>query len=318
MKLRILEHARVYLSIGAILCCGLVAHAKESAATLSQTTANTITNAVQNPDATSTIIAYPANKEVTLNLNPVTNRGGGGVATILRANDGTRIKLNLTNLPPDVSELTLYAVDDTGTATALGLIAISNGLGTLSTTTPLTTFMLIGSPESSLTVYDANTKVFFRSAVPEGFSVIPWRDSEQAKAVSTLADTQISGIYNAPLLNIPAHKTGDDTKIKAAASGPLSGARANVFITPHKDKPTEIRVRFHELKEAPAGTTFVLWAVSPDGGYVKLGTIISGGRKETELKCETTLPDFGLLVTLESTNSSTPSGPAVITFHIVP
>src|SRR5690349_20989194 len=134
------------------------------------TTTVTQKTAVQNPDGTYTIIEYPVKKEVTVNLTPVNVTGAKGVATILRDDSGTRIKLNLTNVPADLSAMTLYAVDDKGVVTALGPVAITNGTGTLMTTTPLSRFMLFASPESSLTAYDANTKVFFRSDVPQGRS----------------------------------------------------------------------------------------------------------------------------------------------------
>src|SRR5919112_6770892 len=95
----------------------------------------TVTKTVQNPDGTYTIIEYPVKKEVTLNLTPVNVTGAKGVATILRDDDGTRIKLNLTDVPADLTAMTLYAVDDKGTVTALGPVAISNGTGTLAATT---------------------------------------------------------------------------------------------------------------------------------------------------------------------------------------
>src|SRR6476660_8817895 len=125
----------------------------------------TVTKTVQNPDGTYTIIEYPAKKEVTTVLNPVNVTGAKGVATILRDDDGTRIKLNLTDVPADVSAMTLYAVDDKGVVTAIGPVAISNGAGTFVGTTPLSKFMLVASPEPALTAYDANTKILFRSAV---------------------------------------------------------------------------------------------------------------------------------------------------------
>ena len=122
----------------------------------------TVTKTVQNPDGTYTIIEYPAKKEVRVNLTPINVTGATGVATILRDDDGTRIKLNMTGIPADLSAMTLYAVDDKGVVTALGPVAINNGTGILETTTPLSRFMLVASPESSLSAYDANTKVFFR------------------------------------------------------------------------------------------------------------------------------------------------------------
>ncbi len=141
-----------------------------TAVAVAQTTEKKV---VQNPDGSYTIIEYPVKKEVTVTLNPVSITGATGVATILRDDDGTRIKLNLANVPADVTALTLYAVDESGTITALGPVAITNGTGTLMATTPLSKFMLVASPEGALTAYDANTRVVFRSAVPEGFALFP-------------------------------------------------------------------------------------------------------------------------------------------------
>jgi len=320
-----------------------------AAIALAQTTTTTTTKtAVQNPDGTYTIIEYPAKKEVTLNLTPINVTGAKGVATILRDDDGTRIKLNLTNVPADLTALTLYAVDEKGVVTALGPVTIANGTGTLAATTPLSKFMLVASPEPSLTAYDPNTKVLFRSAVPEGFTVIPMTSAEGEKVSAVGAPTATTGkttttttpgavvsspsgttvvvpmtetktTYSVPMLNIPAYKTGDDTKIKVDFSGALTGARANVFITPRKDGPTEVKMRFHELKEAPAGQKFIVWAVSPDNKFVKLGQVVNtAGRNEAEIRSETTLPDFGLVVTMESAEGEMPAGPTVGTIHIVP
>jgi hypothetical protein len=305
-----------------------------SALAFAQTTTTTVTKTVQNPDGTYTVIEYPAKKEITLNLTPVTIQGAKGIATILRDDNGTRIKLNLTNVPADVTAMTLYAVDDTGTITALGPVAITNGVGELATTTPLSKFMLIASPETALTTYDPNTKIFFRSAVPQGMAVIPVHTNPSGEkvaavtapaegqvAVTTPSGTQVAAgtTYTAPLLNIPTFKKGDDTKIKVDFTGPLSGARANVFVTPHKGGATEVRMRFHDLKEAPAGQSFIVWAVGADGTYQKLGQIVNtGGRNEVEFKSETPLPDFGLLITSETAVGVSPVGPAVATIQIVP
>ncbi|HEX5604271.1 MAG TPA: hypothetical protein VFX63_17045 [Pyrinomonadaceae bacterium] len=317
-----------------------------AAIALGQTT--TVTKTVQNPDGTYTIIEYPVKKEVMLNLTPVNVAGAKGVATILRDDDGTRIKLNLTGVPADTTAMTLYAVDDQGVVTALGPVTIANGTGTLAATTPLSKFMLFASPEPAVTAYDANTKVFFRSAVPDGFTVIPLHREGDEKVAAVGAPvaataqttttttpgavvqnssgttvvvpmTETKTTYSAPLLNIPAYKTGDDTKIKVDFTGALTGARANVFITPRKDGPTEVKMRFHELKEAPAGQKFIVWAVSPDNQFTKIGEIINtGGRNEAELRSEVALPDFGLIVTMESAVGAMPVGPAIGTIHIVP
>jgi hypothetical protein len=305
-----------------------------AAVALGQTTTTTTTQktVVQNPDGTYTIIEYPAKKEVTVTLNPVNITGATGVATILRDDDGTRIKLNLANVPADVTALTLYAVDDSGAVTALGPVAITNGVGTLAATTPLSKFMLIASPETALTAYDPNTRVIFRSAVPEGFAVVPVsRSASGEKVAATTAPATVeaapvagapqvvAATYTAPMLGIPTFKKGDDTKIKVDFSGAMEGARANVFITPHKDKATEVNLRFHDLKQAPSGKRFVAWAVGANGEYVKLGEVAStGNNNEAEIKSETMLADFGLLITMEDTVGASPVGPGVAHIHIVP
>ena len=305
-----------------------------AAVALGQTTTTTTTQkkVVQNPDGTYTIIEYPVKKEVTVTLNPVNITGATGVATILRDDDGTRIKLNLASVPADVTALTLYAVDESGAITALGPVAITNGTGTLAATTPLSKFMLIASPEGALTAYDPNTAVVFRSAVPEGFAVIPvTRSASGEKVAATTAPAavvaapvagapQVAAVtYTAPMLGIPTFKKGDDTKIKVDFSGAMSGARANVFITPQKDGPTKVEMKFHDLKEAPAGQKFVVWAVGATGEYQKIGEVIAtGGKNEAEIKTETTLADFGLLVTMESAIGAAPVGPGVAHIHIVP
>ena len=301
-----------------------------AAIALAQETTTTVTKTVQNPDGTYTIIEYPVKKEVKIQLTPI-NFPATGVATILRDDDGTRIKLNLTNVPADMTALTLYAIDDTGKVTALGPVALTNGTGTLAVTTPLSKFMLVGSPEAALTAYDPNTKVLFRSAVPEGFTVIPVRSNAEGEKVAAIAAPTTSAVvtpsgtvvttqYTAPLLGIPTFKKGDDTKIKVDFTGAMTGARANVFITPTEGGgPAKVNVRFHDLKEGPAGQKFILWAVGPDGKFEKLGQVITtGGKNEAEIKSETALSDFGLVITMEGGDVLVPAGPAVAHIHIVP
>lgn len=306
-----------------ILSTAVIALGQQTTTTTVTQTPTTTTKVVQHPDGTFTVIEYPVGKEVQVPLSAIDLNNANGVATILRDDAGTRIKLNLTGLPADLATLNLYAVDDAGTVTSLGPVTIANGAATYSTTTPLNKFMLIASPEANLTTYDPNTHVFFRSAVPSGFAVIPHTTMPMGEQVSasTTTGTTSASVYTVPMLNIPAYKKGDDTKIKVKFSGALTGARANVFLTPRKDGPTEVKMRFHELKEAPSGQLFELWAVSPDNQYVKLGQVVNAkGRNEAEIKSETTLKDFGLLVTMEDATSdlTAPRGPAIGTVEIIP
>ncbi|MEP6819712.1 MAG: hypothetical protein ABJA18_09275, partial [bacterium] len=289
-------------------------------------TPTTVTKTIQNPDGTYTIIEYPLKKETVVTLTPVTLTGAKGVATILRDDNGTRVVLNLTDVPADVTAINLYAVDDTGAVTLLGPVVIANGTGKFSATTPLSKFMLFAAPEDTLTAYDPNTKILFRSAVPEGFAVIPHTTSPvgETVAATTTPGTTPASVYTVPMLNIPAYKKGDDTKIKIDFTGVMSGARANVFIEPHKNgKATEVKMVFHELKEAPTGQTYILWAVSPDNQFFKLGQIANiKGKNEAEIKANTTLADFGLLVTMEDFGALKtiviPAGPRLGVIQITP
>jgi len=279
------------------------------------------TTVTQNPDGTYTIVEYPVGKETTVTLNPIGLTGATGTATILRAADGTKIAVNLTSLPADMSSLNLYAVDPAGTVSLLGPIEVANGVGTFTTTVPLTRFMLFTSPEATLTAYDANTKVFFRSAVPQGLAVIPISGpvGEQVAAV-----VGPNSEYTVPMLGIPSFKKGDDTKLKLNFSGAMEGSRANIFIEPHKNgKMTEVRMRFHELKEAPKGQSYILWAVSPDNQFQRLGQVVNfKGRNEAEIKSEVQFDDFGLLLTTEDLASTativTPAGHRVGVIQLVP
>lgn len=336
-----------------------------------QTTTVTKVEKVQNPDGTYTIVEYPVGKETVVTLNPVGIAGATGTATILRDANGATIKINLTSLPAEVAALNLYAVDPTGTVTTLGPVEIANGLGTFTTTTPLTKFMLLASPEATLTAYDANTKIVFRSAVPAGFVVIPIsKDTavgEQVAAVvpttvaptvpatvvpttvvpavvpttapttvvttvapttepTTVVPTTVAAVtdYTVPMLGVPSFKKGNTQKFEIDFTGAAEGARANLFIEPHKNgKMTEVRMHFHELKEAPKGLAYVLWAVSPDNQFQRLGQIVNvRGRNEAEIKSDTAFEDFGLLLTTEDVARTgsivKPTGLRVGVFKIVP
>jgi hypothetical protein len=297
-----------------------------------QTTTVTKTQAVQNPDGTYTIVEYPVGKETIVTLNPVGIPGGTGTATILRAADGTTIKVNLTGLPADMTALNLYAVDPTGAVTLLGPVTIASGVGTSTISTPLSRFMLFSSTEDALTAYNAETKVLFRSAVPQGLTVIPLAGAtgETVAAVAAKGETMPAVTapateYTVPMLGIPNFKKGDDTKLKLDFSGPMEGARANIFIEPNKKtNATEVRMVFHDLKEAPKNTTYILWAVSPDNQFQNLGQIVNvKGRNEAEIKSDVSFPDFGLLLTSEPLGATTttivkPSGHRIGVIQLVP
>ena len=322
-----------------------IAHAQTT-----QTTTVTKVQAVQNPDGTYTIVEYPVGKETIVTLNPVGITGATGTATILRDANGATIKVNLTSLPADLTAVNLYAVDPTGAVTTLGPVQVANGIGTFTTTTPLSRFMLFASPEASLSAYDANTKIIFRSAVPTGFTVIPIsKDQAVGEQVAATAAVPVTtepvttapvanppvttapvttppvvaatvttgnvttttavvaapADYTVPMLGIPSFKKGDESKLKIDFTGAAEGARANLFVEPHKNgKMTQVRMRFHDMKEAPKGLAYVLWAVSPDNQFQRLGSIVNvRGRNEAEINSETAFEDFGLLLTTEDVST---------------
>lgn len=282
----------------------------------------TKTAVVQNSDGTWTVIEYPVGKEVIVNLTPTTVIPGAvGTAKIHRMNDQTMINLDLKGFTGDVTTFNLYAVDPTGKTTFLGPVNITNGAATVATTTPLNKFMLVVSPETNLTTIVPETKVVLRSSVPEGFAVVPLGSSgerdgaavgEKVAAVSTPGTTPT---FTAPLLGIPGFRRGTDTEMTINFKGALTGARANVYIEPRKDGATTIKMRFHELKEAPAGKVYAVWAVSPENKFQRLGQVVNTGqRNEAEIRSETHFGDFGLFVTVQD-EAAEPGGIIVGTLN---
>jgi hypothetical protein len=80
-----------------------------------------------------------------------------------------------------------------------------------------------------------------------------------------------------------------------------------------------VNIKFHDLKEGPTGKKFIVWAVGADNTFMKLGEVVSTkGRNEAEIKSDVSLPDFGLLVTMEDADVPSPLGPGVAHIHIVP
>ena len=289
-----------------------VAQTQQPAQTTTTTTTQT-TTAVQNPDGSWTVVQYPADKEVVVDLTPDTAYSTAhGRARIMRMSDGTHVALDLSGLPADATGMNLYAVDPFGKVTMLGPVTFNGGVAQQTFTTPMDKFMLVLSPEANLTTYAPNMGYAFRSAVPQGFAVVPLNGpaGEKVAAASTAGATTA---YTAPMLGIPNYNRGSDTEVKVRLAGPLTGSRVNFNILPRKDGPTVIHARFHEMKEAPAGQVYVLWAVSPDNKYTKLGQVVNTGRRnEAEIKSETTLADFGLLVTLQG-EGEMPAGDVVVT-----
>src|SRR5205814_9283845 len=141
-----------------------------------------------------------------------------------------------------------------------------------------------------------------------GAGAVPTNMPTEVAVVTTTVPTEVvpttdvvSSDYTVPMLGIPTFKRGDDTKLKVNFSGAMEGSRANIFIEPRKHgNATEVRMRFHQLKEAPKGQAYILWAVSSDNQFQRLGENVNvKGRNEAEIRSETSFNDFGLLLTTE-------------------
>ena len=291
------------------------------------TTTTQTTQAVQNPDGSWAVIEYPADKEVAVSFTPGANLSSAqGRAKVMRTGNQTTINLDLSGLPATTTSLNLYAVDPMGMVTMLGPVNITSGAATQTFTTPLSKFMLVLSPEANLTTITPSTNVAFRSTVPQGLAVVPLSSSgdrgnaavgERVSAAATPAPASAAA-YTAPMLGIPNWRQGTDTHMKVNFAGEMTGSRANVFIEPRKDGATTIKMRFHELKDAPGGKRYVLWAVGPDNSLHRLAQIVNTGqRNEAQVQTETDLKDFGLFITTEDTADVTqPKGTVVGTVVI--
>ncbi|HVG29502.1 MAG TPA: hypothetical protein VM864_07265 [Pyrinomonadaceae bacterium] len=316
-------------SVALAFASAAVASAQDTKTTTTTTTQ--VTKTTQNPDGTYTIVQYPADREVTVQLTPAqTLTGARGLAKVMRHGDVTTINLDVASLPADMNNFNVFAVDPMGKFTLLGPVSVTNGAVTQTFTTPMDKFMLVLSPEAELTALNNDTPWLFRSTAPEGLAVIPFARTGDEKvhavgetvagattATNTGAGTVVTTApaYSVPMLGIPTLKRGEDTQVKVNLAGEMTGSRVNFRVLPRKDGPTAITARFHELKDAPAGKRYVLWAVSPDNKFTKLGQIINtANRNEAEIKSETSLADFGLFITAEdATEAASPVGPVVAT-----
>jgi hypothetical protein len=263
------------------------------------------TTAVQNPDGTWTVIEYPVGKEVMVNLAPGTTIAGAkGMAKIMRSADGTKVWLDVNGITGDTSNIYAYAIDPSGTPTLLGPLTVTNGVAKAEFTTPMNQFMLVLSPNESLSAIDTSTPIFFRSELPTGYAVVPRRMTSSSKSVATaeIADTT----YDVPLLNVPSFKGDQEVRVKFG--GELQGVDGKAYINPKGGK-AQIKMRFGDLKKAPANTRFVLWAKGADGTYTKLGQVVNTGRgDEGEIRGETAMRDFGLFLTVEDADVPSPRG----------
>jgi hypothetical protein len=202
-------------------------------------------------------------------------------------------------------------VDPSGVPTLLGPITVQNGVAKAEFTTPLNQFMMVLSPAEGLTaVTPAN--VIFTSDVPTGFTVVP-RHVMHGHAAGVAASTIVS--YDVPMLGLSTFGDTERT-VKMKFGGELSGLDGKAYIDREKGT-TKIRMEFDDMNKVPRNKRFILWAYSPEGKYTKLGQVVNSGRRdEAKIVTETSLTDFGLLVTAEDSEVSVPTSKIFSVFTI--
>lgn len=296
------------ISGGLILSAALtgVSFAQDTTRTVTTTTRTEVT---QNPDGTYTVIQYPVGKEVVVDLTPGMNMNSArGSARIMRTGNETTINLDLAGLPADASNYYVYAVDPSGTVTMLGPASIANGSSQATFRTPMDQFMLVLSPNNGLTSFANNTPVVFRSAVPTGYAVVANRRTSNEGGKQVATTEAVSSTYDVPLLGVSNFRADKTAEIRINFSGDLSGLKGKAYVKPRSDGATQIKMRFDEMQMVPANKRLILWLVSPDKTYSKLGQVINtGAREEGEIRAETAQKDFGLFVTIEDTDVALPT-----------
>lgn len=261
---------------------------------------------VVHPDGSYTVIEYPLNKEVVVNLLPMDGiTGSMATAKVARVGDGTKIYFDVNGGSAEWKTVYAYAVDANGMATMLGPITFSSGAAKAEFMTPLNQFMLVLSPMDNMSMYDNSAQYVYRSEAPKGYAIVPRRITDDTKAVATAESVNTN--YSVPMLGVPKFE-GKTTEVRVKFDGELSGLDGKAYLKPQGGKTT-IKMRFGDMRKAPLNTRFVLWASSPDGSYTKIGQVINtGSRDEAEIRGETALTDFGLLITIEDADVDSPTG----------
>ena len=307
------------LRIAGVLALLLAISGSVLAQQTTTTTTTTQTTAVQNADGSWTVVEYPVGKEVTVNLSPVTTVSSTTTvvprARVIRSANGTVITVDPAGFAGATSTMNLYAVDPLGHVTLLGPINATS-TSPLTFNTDLNRFMLVVSPEGNLTTYAPTTSVIYRSAVPEGLSVIPIARTGEGltgDAKGEKVAASVTPSYNVPMLNVSTLPVKKETEVKVKFADTAHIKRANFFVTPNFNNKglTRVKAKFHDLTDVPTNAFLTLWAVSPDGKFFRIGSTPNKGNPNVATidsdKNNTNVPftDFGLFMTVEPTATAT-------------
>jgi hypothetical protein len=276
-------------------------------------------------DDSWTVIEYPEGQEVAVELKAGASMPEAKAsARVMRSGGETAVNLDVSGATGSEATHQVYIVDSLGNATLLGTLTIADGAGTLSAKTALSKFMIVVSPESDLTAIGPETKISLRSAVPEGFAVIPREAKTETANVEPTVNVEPTTInvetpaqpgppeYDVPLLDIASLKRGGNMRVKLSSG--FENGKASAVVKPQKNGPTQITIRLTKLKDAPEGTQYILWQVAADKSYTQLGHLAPAARNgEFFVNAETSASDFGLLITFENANATQPAGSLVAT-----
>lgn len=275
-----------------------------------------------------TVIEYPMGQEVVVDLVPwKLATDAKGSVRVTRGSDEVALRLELSGVADDIPGYHLYAVDQTGKVTSLGLVKISEGVGTLTASTPLHKFMLVLSSLADLTTIAEETPVLLSSAVPSGFSAVPRetpREVSETDAKTSVSDTDTTlpvsdpdaktlspSPYRAPMLDIPTLKLGREIALRVEVIGEMHNAKPVASVKRLKGGIAQITFRLQNLKRPATDSRYVLWAISSDDNYLRLGEANPAGRSGAKIASRAALEDFGLFVTAESSQGEKPAGELV-------
>jgi hypothetical protein len=274
------------------------------------------TEVIREADGTYTVIEYPVEKEVIVTLTPGTLvTGATGTARVMRSAEGTQIFMDLADIPDATTNFHVYAVDPAGKTNHLGPVKLANGRAKAEFKTPLNQFMLILSPVEGLTAITPASTIAFHSAVPEGYAIIP-RQTHTDTTAAAVKGVAMSA-YDVPMLGLQ-NLGSDDREVSINFTGELADLDAKAYLK-REDGVTEVKMKFDEMDEVPSGKWFVLWAVAPDGSFTKLGEVYNSTETgdSGEIVGTTTLTDFGLFMTVEDAEVTTPTSRIYSVFRVV-
>jgi hypothetical protein len=118
----------IVLGVAALTLSAVFAYGQDTTATAKKV--------VVNPDGSYSVIEYPVDKDVIVNLTPAASIAGKGTIHVRRSATGSHIMFDVNGVPTTVTSYYAYAVDPAGATTLLGPITFTNGVAKAEFDTP--------------------------------------------------------------------------------------------------------------------------------------------------------------------------------------